>query len=336
MKIGIQVSSDLNKRTGVEEYIYQLLKHLPRVDDHKNHQLFLYNRKSLKWPFAIGWTQIGLSLKMLRDKPDVLFVPVHMFPIIHPKLVVAIQGLEFEVVPKTYSWLKRKILRFATKRNAKKADKIIVPSETTKNDLIKFYRINPVKIFVVYHGVGQNQNAKIKTQNDKLKLKNYILYLGSNHKRKNIDGIIEAFEILKEKYRIPHKLILAGLRQDGKWEDIVFMSYVDEDRKWELLKNADVFVFPSFYEGFGMPILEAQKMGVPVIASNAGALPEILGNSALLISPENPSEIAEAIYKVLSDEYLSNELMKKGYENAKRFSWLKCAEETLNICLKLQ
>jgi len=159
----------------------------------------------------------------------------------------------------------------------------------------------------------------------------YILYLGNNHPRKNIDGIIAAFEILKEKYHIPHKLVLAGLKQDGKWEDIVFMSYVDENKKWELLKNAEVFVFPSFYEGFGMPVLEAQKSGVPVVASNISSFPEILGDSALLVSPQKPEEICEAIYKVLSDEYLSKELVRKGYENVKRFSWPKCAEETLKI-----
>lgn len=144
----------------------------------------------------------------------------------------------------------------------------------------------------------------------------YILYLGSNHKRKNIQGLKKAYKILKNK--IPHKLILAGVDK-----------YLDN--KWELLKNADVFVFPSFYEGFGMPVLEAQKAGAPVVASNAGALPEILGDSALLVDPHNTQEIAEAIYKVLSDKKLRNDLIKKGQENIKRFSWPKCAKETLKI-----
>ena len=165
MRIGIQVSSDLKQRTGVGEYIYQLLKHLPEVDDYKNHQFFLYAMKTLKWPFKWGWTQIRLSWEMLKNKPphqnfgsggkpDVLFIPVHTFPIIHPKkIVVTIQGLEFERVPECYSLWQRKKLRFLTKRNAKKAEKIIVPSECTKNDLIEFYKINPKKIFVIHHGV---------------------------------------------------------------------------------------------------------------------------------------------------------------------------------------
>ena len=155
MRIGIVVSSSLKQRTGVEEYVYQILKHLPMVDDYKNHHLFLYNRENLKWPFKFGWTQIRLSWEMLtqKNKIDILFVPVHTFPLIHPKLVITIQGLEFERVPKMYSFFERFKLRFITKRNAKKADKIIVPSQTTKNDLIKFYKINPNKIFVIHHGV---------------------------------------------------------------------------------------------------------------------------------------------------------------------------------------
>lgn len=150
--------------------------------------------------------------------------------------------------------------------------------------------------------------------------KNYILYLGTNHPRKNIEVLKEAYRILKEKHNIAHKLILAGAKK-----------HVREKEKWELLKNADVFVFPSFYEGFGFPVLEAQSVGVAVVASNTGALPEILQDTALLINPRSVEEIAEAIYKILTDEKLREELINKGYENIKRFSWPKCAEQTFKI-----
>jgi len=163
MRIGIAVNISLGHRTGVEEYIYHLLSNFPMLDGLKKHRFFIYNRETLKWPFKFGWTQIRLSWEMKKNPIDVLFVPVHTYPLIypalihrcrvHPKLVITIQGLEFEVVPKMYGWLKRKLLRFLTKRNAKKAEKIIVPSECTKNDLIKYYKINPNKIFVVHHGV---------------------------------------------------------------------------------------------------------------------------------------------------------------------------------------
>lgn len=150
--------------------------------------------------------------------------------------------------------------------------------------------------------------------------KKYILYIGSGHKRKNIDGLKVAFKILKERYNVPHELILAGVDR-----------YIGEKEKQELLKNADVFVFPSFYEGFGFPVLEAQAAGVPVVASNADSLLGILGDSALLIDPNNPEQIAEAVCKVISDQNLRQDLIKKGYENIKKFSWQKCAQQTLEI-----
>jgi len=324
MKIGIVNGLNLNKRTGVEEYVYQLLKHLPLVDDNKNHQIFLLapsaveglNTKVLKWPFKNFWTQIRLSREMLKNPVDILFIPAHTFPYFAKKVVITVHGLEFENVPQAYSWFERIKLRFLTKRNAKKADKIIVPSEFVKNDLIKFYKINPEKIFVVYHGIVKNENCKLKIENSK----KYILYLGGYQARKNIDNLKKAYAILKDKYKIQHELILAGADK-----------YVSEEEKWNLLRNADIMVYPSLCEGFGFPPLEAQSLGIPVVSSNVSAIPEILGDSALLVNPQSPEEIAEAIYKVLTDENLRNNLIKKGQENIKRFSWLNCAKETLKI-----
>jgi glycosyltransferase involved in cell wall biosynthesis len=214
-----------------------------------------------------------------------------------------------------YSWFQRLKLRFFTKRNAKHAEKIIVPSQSVKNDLIKFYKVNPDKIFVIFHGV-ETQNSELKTQNSS----KYILYIGGTHKRKNIEGLKRAYEILKNKHKVKHELILAGVDK-----------YISEEEKWQLLRNADVLIYPSFCEGFGFPPLEAQSVGVPIISSNVSAMPEILGDSALLVNPHNPEEISKAIYKVLNNEQLRNELIKKGQENVKRFSWPKCAKETLKV-----
>lgn len=361
MKIGIQISPDLDKKTktGIEHYISNLISQLMMLRESEKHQIFLYSRKTVKWPFKFGWTQIGLSLKILRDKPDILFVPVHTFPVIHPKLVIAIQGLEFEATPKNYSFFQRKILRFLTRRNLKNAEKIIVPSECTKRDLVRFYKVDSERIKVVPHGVDIDQSVGVSkpvsskgyvrrqalndtdSENDKRETKPYILYLGSGHKRKNIEGLIKAFEILKNKYKIPHKLVLIGPPRNKKQlisnskNEVIFMGYVNEDKKGELLKNAEVFVFPSFYEGFGIPVLEAQAVGVPVVASNISSLPEILRDSALLVNPYKPKEIAEAIYKIISNPELKESLIKKGYENVKRFSWEKCARETFEIITKL-
>ncbi len=328
MKIGIQVSVNLKKGTGVEEYVGRLLEKLFEIDDCKNHQFFMFDSNNFKWPLKFGRTQIRLGLEMLKKKLDILFVPAHTFPLIHPKkIITVIHGLEFERSKKSYSFWQRKKLRFLTKRNAKKSEKIIVPSECTKKDLIKFYKINPKKIFIIPPGIRQGVGrSTLKNKNG-----SYILYLGSNHKRKNIINLKCAYKILKQKYKIKHNLILAGINQAEEDSDIIKLGYITESQKWQLLDNADVFVFPSLYEGFGMPPLEAQSRGVPVVASSRGSFLETLGDSALLINPEDPKEIAEAIYKIISNPEIKKNLIKKGYQNIKKFNWTTNAKKTLKI-----
>jgi len=354
MKIAISLNISLKHRTGVEEYLYHLLWNLPAIDGFKDHQFFLFTPdpieklpkelpiKILKWPFKKFWTQIRLSWEMRKKEYDVLFVPVHTFPLIYPRLIITIQGLEFEKLPKMYSFWKRTLLRWLTKRNIKRAEKVIVPSKNTKDDLIKFYHTKPNKIFVVHHGVGNPPVAFDAVP--KNGFGPYILYLGRGDQRKNINGLIKAFRILKQEHQISHKLILAGPNVGYKitkdlQKDVICTGYVDDHIKWALLKNAAVFVFPSFYEGFGLPILEAQKVGTPVVCSSTSSLPEVVWDpnnhepSAVLVNPYKPAEIAEGIHKIIRNQVFSDELVKRGYENVHRFSWPKCAKETLDVIL---
>jgi len=346
MKIGIAVNISLERRTGVEEYVYNLLTNFPMLEESKEHRILIYSPDNLKWPFKKLWTQIRLSWEMFKNPPDVLFVPAHTFPLIHPRLVITIQGLEFEKLPKMYPFFKRLFLRWMTKRNVKKADRIIVPSQNTKDDLIEFYHADTSKIFVIHHGVGNPLPAEAQSAKEgQAKTLNtpYLLYLGRGDQRKNIQGLIKAFKILKQDHQIPHKLILAGPNIGYKIyknlkDDVICTGYVDDNKKWSLLKNADVFIFPSFYEGFGIPVLEAQKVGTPVVAASTSSFSEILGDhrhggasSALLVNPYRPTEIAEAIHKIIRNQNFSDELIKRGYENVQRFSWLKCTKETLEI-----
>jgi glycosyltransferase involved in cell wall biosynthesis len=361
MKIGIDASRAFVKnRTGIEEYSYQVIKHLIPVL--KNDQVVLYIKKSQKskvksqnfpdnWKlkvirFPYLWTQIGLSLELLLHQINVLFVPAHVVPVIHSKnTVVTIHGLEYEFCPRAYSIFARFYMRWSIKKSCQWARKIIAVSENTKKDLIKLYKVSENKIEVVHEGINQHQNSNIKAQvgNTKCEIKKpYLLFIGRLEERKNIVGIIRTFEILKGQYKIPHELVLAGNFGYGKEKiieeikninyanDILIPGYVNEEEKWKLLKNADVFLFPTFYEGFGLPILEAQSIGVPVVASNNSSIPEVADNSALLINPKNPFEIAEAAYILISDYNFRNDMINKGYENVKRFSWEKCAEEIAN------
>jgi len=346
MNIGINaIAAFKQPRTGVEEYTYQLIKHLTMLKQAKKHRFILYSHKKLKWPFPM-WTQIRLAAEMALNKPDVLFIPVHVLPLIHPKnSVVTIHGLEYEYYPKTYPYNHLKYLRWSTKYALKHARKIIAVSENTKKDLIELYKGNPDKIEVVCHGVAeQGQSFKDSPENRTvlkgLSLKPpYILFIGRIEIRKNIHGLIKAFELLKKKYKVPHKLVLAGPKGYGYEslnikDNIIEKGYVSEEEKSQLLQNAEMFILPSFYEGFGMPILEAQSSGCPVITSNISSMPEVAGQGALLVNPKNIEEIAEMMYKIISDSQFKKDLIEKGYENLKEFSWQKCAQETLNVLLE--
>jgi glycosyltransferase involved in cell wall biosynthesis len=387
MKIGIDASRAFaSQKTGIEEYSYQVIKHLRH--ELQNDEVFLYIRKNQKidfnfpknWKikvikFPYLWTQIGLSLEMLFHPVNVLFIPAHVVPLIHPKnTIVTIHGLEFEVMPEGYSFWARLYMRWSIKMSCRWAKKIIAVSENTRKDLVGLYGVDQEKIEVIYEGVnfspfgkgGMKGGFEEKIESNK-SLSNspfakgreqerpYLLFIGRLEKRKNIEGIIEAYKILKEKYKIPHSLVLAGgpghgyknlrLKISAKGGSassgknsfqisnfklkIIELGYIDESLKWQLLSNADVFLFPTFYEGFGLPVLEAQSVGVPVVASNNSSIPEIVRTgrdlSVQLVNPHNSSEIAEAAYSLISNPELKNDIIKKGYENIKRFSWKDCS-----------
>lgn len=240
-------------------------------------------------------------------------------------------------------------MRWSIKFSCRWAKKIIAVSENTKKDLVELYNVCSDRISVIYEGASNNSskfeilNLKSNLNDKILNYKPYLLFVGRLEKRKNVEGIIEAFKILKEKYNIPHKLVLAGKPGFGyegimyqvsriKYkDDIIFTGFVSEEEKWQLLKNANAFLFPTFYEGFGLPILEAQNLGVPVVTSNISSLPEVGGESVLYANPNRPEEIAEAAFRLISNQNIRDDIIKKGYENIKRFDWEKCASEIARI-----
>ncbi len=340
MLIGINATAAFKEpRTGVEEYTCQLVKHLAMLKESKKHRFVLYSQRSLKWPLPM-WTQIRLGVEMVFNQPDVLFIPVHILPLIHPKnSVVTIHGLEYEYYPAMYPWQHRNYLRWSTKYALKNARKIIAVSDNTKNDLIGLYGANPDKIEVVYHGCGRLSLPHVGGLASHIEP--YILFIGRLEAKKNIEGLIKAFELLKKKYQVPHQLVLVGPPGYGYDKirfkiknlklEIIETGYISEAQKWQLLSNADMFVLPSFYEGFGMPILEAQIAGCPVITSNVSSMPEAAGEGAILIDPDNIEQIYQAMYKIIDDRELRGRLIKKGKENARKFSWQKCAQKTLKV-----
>lgn len=352
MVIGIDASRiENNDKTGVENYTREVIARLINLDKKNNY--ILYSRCTLNFgltdnainkvlKFPMFWTQIRLAIEMLFKAPDLLFIPSHTVPLIHPKNTVAvIHGLEYEYFPKCYSWRERLKNKIGTYLSAKRAKIIITPSQNTKHDLIRLYKIVAKKIRVVYPGISTVVNWP--TRQDGNVPDPYCLFIGRIEHRKNIIRIIKAFEKIKKEKKIPLRLILAGKDGYGSKQikdciansefktEISLTGYISDQEKNVLLKNTSVFIFPTLYEGFGFPILEAMNLGAPVITSNIGSASEVAGEGAILVNPRSIDEIAYSVYKVLSDSDLRENLIKKGYENAKRFNWDECAKKILEI-----
>ena len=360
MKIGIDGSrAFLKQRTGVEEYSYQVIKSL-RANLKKQHIiLYLRNYQTVDFPlpenwqikkikFPRFWTQLGLSLELFFHPVDVLFIPGHTVPLIHPKkTIVTVHGLEYEIMPEAYSVFELVYMRFSIKHACRWAKKIISVSRNTKQDLMNLYDIPEEKINLVYEGYEQNiKEANLAEKESIFKLKPYFLFIGRLEKRKNILGIIEAFDLFKKKTGAKHRLILAGkfgygevdikkrIKVSEYKEDIVLFGFVADAKKWQLFRNAQIFLFPTLYEGFGLPVLEAQNQGVPVIASNTSSFLEVVNGSAFLVNPAEPKMISQALITLTQNEKLAKDLVKKGYENIKRFSWKNCADLIAKILIE--
>lgn len=360
MKIGIDASRAFaGGKTGTEEYSHQLLRYLTETDT-TGSEIFLYVKQGTLVDFALPsnfslreiqgdflWTQWHLARELRRNPVDALFVPAHSVPFLHPrKSVVTVHGLEFKNCPDCYARKERIILEINTQLSILFAAKIIVPSENTKRDLMKFYKVPPEKISVIYHGASIMPVAGERKNRDGFN----ILFIGRLERRKNVARMIRAFDAFMRKMEeTPEargknaKLILAGKRGFGYEEiqetiarseyreNIIEKGYVSEKEKKELYANADIFLFPTLAEGFGLPVLEAMSYGVPVITSRSSALAEIAGEGALLVEPADEMEIVSALEKLFKNKEEREDLVRRGYDNLQRFGWEKCAKETWKV-----
>jgi glycosyltransferase involved in cell wall biosynthesis len=303
------------------------------------------------WYYWTFWYYSGFMLQIARDMPDVFFSPLAVLPLVTPcPKVVVIHDLTLMVVkralPKSLETRMYAELAMAVKR----ADKIIAISQSTKHDLVNLLKVNPKKISVVYQGYDDNTYQviadlnKVEACRKKYKIHgSYIFNVGSLNAKKNVPRLIEAFALLKKERGIHHKLVIAGKRNWGDddvfrtlkllgvEDEVLFPGYVPQVDLPMLMTGADVFVFPSLHEGFGIPLLEAMACGTPVITSNLTSMPEVVGDAGIKINPYSVNEIAEAIYTVISDNDIRNRMVKQGLERVKAFSWERTAREILKI-----
>ncbi|MDD4477133.1 MAG: glycosyltransferase family 1 protein [Patescibacteria group bacterium] len=371
MLIGIEAAhADKIQRTGVEEYCFQIIqslkKQIPssvRVILYSNESLrgelgvlpTNWQNKILKWPFKKGWSQIRLSFEFLFNPPDAFFAPGQLVPFFCPKNTIAtVHDSAFLVYPSAYRFFSRMYLKFMNRLVVKKSKLIIVPSEFGKKELIKFYGIKDKRIFMILEGYDKNKYKKICDEAAMEKVlkkygiaKPFIMSVGRLEEKKNTAGIIKAFNSIRSKGE-DMQLLLAGKPGAGfekiKTEidnslfknDILTPGWVDADDLPCLFNKAEVFVFPSFYEGFGIPVLEAMACGCPVVASRGNSLSEVGGESVMYANSESSEEIAEETLELLKNKELRIKNANFGLERVKMFSWEKSGSAVADILLGWQ
>jgi len=363
MKIAIDIRSTLKKRrTGVGQYTYNLIKNLALIDSKNQYSLYAKKRlfslgkklpdiRAKNFRFKIDRFNRGLDKSL--GKVDIFHTPSQdLLDISGAKIVVTVHDLIFKTYPEGHSEDALKNAEEQVLNTVSKADKIICYSKSTVSDLKKFYDVDDKKIKLIYAGIDgevfypmdyqQIDKAKNKLQKFGINEK-FILFVGTIEPRKNIGNLILAFNNLKKQNKIPHKFVIIGMKgwnyenilelyEKSEFKnEIIFLDYQPNETLKNFYNLADVFVYPSFYEGFGFPILEAFSCGAAVITSNTSSCKEVGEGAALLTDPTNVDELTQSIFNVLSDERIKNNLKNRGLEKSKMFSWQKTAQQTLEV-----
>ena len=298
----------------------------------------------------IIWEQVVAPVAVKRHEVDVLHSMGYAQPIAcGAKTVVTVHDLAFLLFPRTFNRLNRLYLSLLTRLSVRRADRVIAVSSNTKNDIVRLLGVAPDKVVVVHHGVEPifrkiSDTSEIESFKRRRGLPDrYVLFIGTLEPRKNIQTLLVAFANLKKRSNVPHKLVIGGAR-GWLWneilatierlelqQDVVLPGYLplDEEPLW--YNGADLFVYPSLYEGFGFPALEAMACGTPVVTSNSSSLPEVVGDCGVLVDPTRPDELTEAIYRLLVTPSARGELSDRGLERAKSFSWSRAAERTIGV-----
>jgi len=367
MRIGINLLFLLPEIVGgTEIYSCSLLAALSQIDRQKEYFVFL-NKESAKLKLPENpnfkrvvcavparfraarylWEQSVLPFQAKKYHLDLLHSLGYVQPLYLPcPSIVTIHDLNFYNLAPYFSSVKRTALRFFITRSAKKADHILTVSEFGKSQLEEILGIPRGKVTVTYNAVKERTMGALpfaELQQRYGILKPYILGLSSLSPHKNMTALIKAFVLVKEAGFTELQLVLAGhpptdkssldalIKQTKLQDNVLFTGYVPDEVLPSLYAHAELFVFPSLYEGFGIPVLEAFTYGTPVASSSAASLPEIAGDSAVYFDPRNVEEMAEIIIRLLQDERLRDTLVAKGKERAKEFTWEKSARKTLEV-----
>lgn len=365
MRIGINGRFLVAKQTGVQRASYNLVRSLVALD--RENEYFLFTGKSqignLDWDYPNvhlvvssikggenlrnhWWEQLKLPRLAKQYKIDILHSPANMAPLFYNKpSIVHIHDLCFVVNPQWYSYLFHSVYNFVIPRLARKATRVITNSNNSRNDLLQFCNIGAEKVSLIYWAVDESftpDPEQISSDEVDIPSEGYILYVGSLEPRKNISTLIEAFEHLRAQYPdLKTKLILIGgesplfadvrLKIKKYQKDVIFKGFVNDIALREYYRRATVVAYPSLYEGFGLPPLEAMASGTAVVTSITSSIPEVVGDAALMVSPYDSHQLSEALSRVILDSGLRDYLSKAGLAQVKMFNWTRVARNVIAV-----
>lgn len=361
------------KETGIGRYTQNLIRYLVKSDTENQYvliinkdssRLFMEEKDNLKVvkvkysPLSL-YTLFWLHRKIKKEKIDLYHSPFFLAPLWAPCPVIItvhdLMGLKFpdffegRNIPERL--LARWFVRLFVPMALRRASKIIAVSDITGKELVNYLSLSGKKIEVIYEGVefsfrrGVDILLPEKIKNKFRITKRIILYVGNTRHYKNLPRLIKAFKLLQKGNKSYQLVIGSGDERNmanlkkivnrlNLEQDVVFTGPLEDKDIVALMNSAELFVFPSLWEGFGLPPLEAMACGLPVVASKAGSLPEVLGDAAILVNPESEEDIANGIREVLSNKVLKDRLIKKGFERAKLFTWERTAEKTRKVFLE--
>lgn len=379
MKIAIDCSKAVNEKAGVARYTWEIADNLPNLYP-QDHFFYFFNfmrGQNQKIPLIKKLTAEaknittriykipgGFKERLLASSYSILNYWLKDFDIYHATEFLSFDhGLKIPQVLTVYDLTMIKFPSHRAKDSSRhgemlkkaclKAEAILAISQTTKDDLIKYFKIDPAKIFVTYLGYNQIFKKIDNTRKVNQVLKKYqinfpyILFVGTIEPRKNIVNLLKAFDKFKDQDKNNFHLVLIGKKgwntleieetfKKTKYHDrIHFMDFIDDQELVYLYQGASLFCYPSLYEGFGLPVLEAMACGTPVITSNISSLPEVGGDAAKYIDPNNVEDISKKITQILTNQNVLKAMSKKSLGQAKQFSWEKCARETYQVYKKV-
>ena len=366
MRIAIDAHSVGTGLGGNESYATNLIEALAEIDHVNRYTLYVTRQEAVerfsnRWPnFSVRSTfphtpliriPLTLSTELRRNPVDVLHVQFTSPPFAPCPVVVSVHDLSFEHLPQTFTWRSRKQLRLTVRRSARSAAQVIALSEYGRQDIIEQYRLDPATVTAIplaasdrFRPVRNAEELQRVRQTYGIE-SDYVLSVGAIQPRKNLNRLVTAYSRLRRgnpKVKLP-KLVLVGkcawlydetlraIKELELTDSVIVTGYVPETDLPALYSGAICFVYPSYFEGFGLPPLEAMRCGAPVIAGDRTSLPEVVGAAGLLVDPFDIDALAAAIEKVINDSDLRAQLSVKGFERAKLFDWRETARKTLAI-----